>query len=238
MTQIIGIMGAMKEEIELFLKAMADIQEKQRAEITFYQGRMHEKDVILCQSGVGKVNASVCTQILIDDYDVDYIIFTGVAGGVDPQLNIGDIVISTECQQHDIDASPVGFKKGEIPFAETSVFKADPFLIRLAESYRPEEDTVQIVKGKILSGDQFIADPEHVEQLYHMFNGSCVEMEGAAVAQVCHLNQVPFVIIRSLSDKADRKANINFAEFTKVAARRSYELVDHMLKHWQTVSTA
>ncbi|MDQ0339808.1 adenosylhomocysteine nucleosidase [Caldalkalibacillus uzonensis] len=233
MSKLIGIMGAMTEEIELFLEAMTDVKKNVRAGITFYQGRLYGSDVVLCQSGVGKVNASVCTQILIDDYQVKYIIFTGVAGGVAPELNIGDIVISTECQQHDIDASPVGFKKGEIPFAETSVFAADPYLIKLAESYRPEDETIQVVKGKVLSGDQFIADPEQVAELYKTFNGSCVEMEGAAVAQVCHLNQIPFVIIRSLSDKADREAKVNFTEFTKVAAKRSYELVNHMLKQWQ-----
>lgn len=222
----------MREEVGLFVQAMTEVETSERAGITFYQGRLHGQPVVLCQSGVGKVNASVCTQILIDDYVIHSLIFTGVAGGVAPELNIGDIVISTACQQHDIDASPLGFKLGEIPFAATSVFKADPDLVRLALSFRPPDERVQVVPGKILSGDQFIADPERVAQLYTTFQGSCVEMEGAAVAQVCHLNQVPFVIIRSLSDKADREATVNFSEFVHVAARRSYQLASHMLRHW------
>jgi adenosylhomocysteine nucleosidase len=132
MQKTIGIIGAMDEEIELCLQNMSDIKEFGRAGITYYQGRMHAKTIILCRSGVGKVNASICTQILIDDFGIDYVIFTGVAGGVDPELNIGDIVISEDCRQHDIDASALGFKRGEIPFASTSIFTADSYLIQLA----------------------------------------------------------------------------------------------------------
>lgn len=229
MEKTIGIIGAMDEEIVLCRQNMSDVKEFARSGITYFQGRLHGKTIILCKSGVGKVNASICTQILIDDFGVDYVIFTGVAGGVDPDLNIGDIVISEDCRQHDIDASPLGFKRGEIPFASTSVFLAHSDLIQLAQKSGAELKDVNTVIGRILSGDQFVADKEQVQRLYDEFNGSCVEMEGAAVAQVCHLNQIPFVIIRSLSDKADGSAHVNFLEFTKLAAERSYFIVDKMV---------
>jgi adenosylhomocysteine nucleosidase len=230
MEKSIGIIGAMDEEIELCRKNMSDVKEFAQAGITYFQGRLHGKTVILCKSGVGKVNASICTQILVDHFSVDHVIFTGVAGGVDPDLNIGDIVISEDCRQHDIDASPLGFKRGEIPFATTSVFPAHSDLIQLAYKSGAKLKDVKTVIGRILSGDQFVADKEQVQDLFDEFKGSCVEMEGAAVAQVCHLNQIPFVIIRSLSDKADGSAHVNFLEFTKLAAERSYFIVDRMVE--------
>lgn len=233
MEKVFGIIGAMDEEIELFHHSMTDVKEHSRAGITYYKGKMRRKSIVLCKSGVGKVNATVCTQILVDDFNVDYVIFTGVAGGLDPQLNIGDLVISTECQQHDVDASALGFKVGEIPFAETSIFEADTYLTSLAVESGEALEDVQVLTGKILSGDQFIANKDQVQKLYSQFKALCVEMEGAAVAQVCHLNQIPFVIIRSLSDKADHSAQVNFQEFTKLASKRSYQIVEGMLNRFK-----
>lgn len=231
MELVIGIIGAMDEEIQLYKEALSHLTESTRAGITYYQGELKNKKVVLCKSGVGKVNASVCTQILIDDYKVSHVIFTGVAGGVDPELNIGDIVISKDCMQHDIDVTALGFKKGEIPYAEVSLFTADEKLIEIAELSGQDIEDIQITTGRILSGDQFIANREHVQSLYSELQGTCVEMEGAAVAQVCYLNQVPFVVIRSLSDKADGSAHVNFLEFTKLASERSYKIVEKMLTH-------
>lgn len=229
MNKVIAIIGAMDEEIELFFKEMQEIKETYKAGITFYTGVLFNQHVVLCKSGVGKVNAAICTQILIDQFKVDYVIFTGVAGGVDPSLNIGDLVISTECQQHDLDASILGFPRGHIPFAEHSIFPADERLISYAVESGKRLNDVQVVCGKVISGDQFIANKEQVKALYEEFHAACVEMEGAAVAQVCFLNQIPFVIIRSLSDKADQSAPVNFQEFTKLAAKRSYLIVQGML---------
>jgi adenosylhomocysteine nucleosidase len=229
----LGIIGAMDEEIELYLEQMKGVQEKQRARLTYYIGRFLDNAVVVCKSGVGKVNASVCTQIMIDDFDVSSVIFTGVAGGVDPELNIGDIVISSDCLQHDIDASALGtlgFKRGQIPFADTSVFVADQKLVDLARQSGQQLGDVKVKTGRVLSGDQFIADRTEVENLYRLFQGACVEMEGAAVGHVCHLNEVPFVIIRSLSDKADGSAHVNFLEFTKLASKHSFQIVYGMLK--------
>lgn len=230
MGKVIGIIGAMDEEIETLLGSIQMRDKKKYAGITYYLGKMHEQDVVLCKSGVGKVNASICAQLMITTFAVDCVLFTGVAGGVDPKLSIGDIVISTDCLQHDMDASALGFERGYIPFAPESIFNADQDLINLAEQ-AAKSTSYPFTIGRVITGDQFIADHGQVLQLHQLFQASCIEMEGAAVAQVCTLNQVPFVIIRSLSDKADGSADVNFVEFTKLAAERSHEIVNYMVRN-------
>jgi adenosylhomocysteine nucleosidase len=212
----IGIMGAMDQEIQLYKNQMDLISETNKAGIVYYEGMLNGKKVVLCKSGVGKVNASVCTQIMIDRFNVDCVIFTGVAGALHPE--------------HDMDASPLGFAKGEIPFADTSLFKADEKLVKLAVKASEALGEGNTFVGRVLSGDQFIANREIVKQLYEQMEGTCTEMEGAAVAQVCHMNQVPFVIIRSMSDKADGSAHVNFEEFTNLASQRSFQIVYNMLE--------
>lgn len=226
----IGIIGAMDEEIERLLDVITDTKQTLHAGITYYEGQLCGLPVILCKSGVGKVNAAVCTQVLIDRFSAERIIFTGVAGAVDPALEIGDLVISTECLQHDMDASALGFKRGEIPYAKLSVFPADEQLIMVAYESGKSLFELKVVKGRVLSGDQFIADKAVVQALYEEFQGACLEMEGAAVAQVCFMNQVPYVVIRSMSDKADGSAHVNFRAFTQLAAERSSALVRTMLE--------
>ena len=176
------------------------------------------------------MNAAVCAQILIDRFRIDSVIFTGVAGALDPSLNIGDIVISEDCLQHDIDVSALGFEKGTIPYQEQSLFKADPQLVELAERAGRMKTECTVVKGRVLSGDQFIADRKKVEELHSAFGGTCTEMEGAAVAQVCAMNKKSFVIIRSMSDKADGTASVNFTEFTALAAEQSLKMVEGMIE--------
>lgn len=229
----IGIIGAMDEEIQHILDSMENFDTEKKAGISFYSGKFNGYDIVLCKSGVGKVNASVCTQILIDEFQAANIIFTGVAGAVNPDLKIGDIVVSTDCVQHDMDVTALGFKLGEIPYTDVSVFKADPALVDLAISASKEivQDR-KIVSGRILSGDQFIASREKVKFLHDELQGSCTEMEGAAVGQVCSMNEIPFVIIRSMSDQADGSADVNFLEFTKLASKNSYEIVNEMIKNW------
>ncbi len=227
----IGIIGAMEEEIALYMEAMDAPQASSKAGITYHTGTLQGVDVVLCKSGVGKVNASVCTQILLDRYGVDRVIFTGVAGALHPDLNIGDIIVSTDCMQHDVDATALGFAPGQIPFADKWVWSADPLLVELAlQAGEAVEDEVQVVRGRVLSGDQFVANREKVEALHEQFQASCTEMEGAAVGQVCAMNNVPFVIVRSLSDKADGSAHVNFLQFTALASKRSCAIVTGMLK--------
>jgi adenosylhomocysteine nucleosidase len=228
----VGIIGAMDEEIALYLEAMQETKAETKAGITYYEGVLEGRDVVLCKSGVGKVNASVCTQILIDRFQVERVIFTGVAGAVHPALNIGDIVVSTDCVQHDIDVTPLGFQPGQIPFTDRWIWEADPQLIQLAVKAGEQVDEgVSVVTGRILSGDQFVADREKVQWFYRQFAAHCTEMEGAAVGQVCAMNNVPFVIVRCMSDKADGSAHVNFTEFTKLASKRSFEIVSNMLRH-------
>lgn len=217
---MIGIIGAMDEEVRLLKENIQLKDELVKATITFYLGTFHGKEVVICKSGVGKVNAAITTQLLIDHFSISHIIFTGVAGAVDAHLNIGDIVISTSAMQHDLDASALGFKKGEVPmFDYPSDFVADTNLVELAKQAANSIKDINVVIGRILSGDQFIADHKKVEELGKLFLGKCVEMEGAAVAHVAMLNNVPFVIIRSMSDKANGEANVNFTEFTFACIR-------------------
>ncbi|WP_313639556.1 5'-methylthioadenosine/adenosylhomocysteine nucleosidase [Paenibacillus sp.] len=230
MNEIIGLIGAMDEEIKLLLEEMENKETKVKAGIHYYIGNILGKSVVLCKSGVGKVNAAVTTQILIDTFGVSRVLFTGVAGAVHPELNIGDIVISSTCVQHDMDATALGFSRGEIPYQENSVFQADPELVLLAERACNELGQKYLV-GKVLSGDQFISNAEIVAELRGELDGACVEMEGAAVAQVCEMNATPFVIIRSMSDKSDGSAEVNFKEFTVESSHRSHSILEFMLRH-------
>lgn len=226
----IGIIGAMKEEIDLFHGQMQEVTQSSKAGILFYEGSFLGRDVVLCKSGVGKVNAAVAAQVMIDAYGAEAVLFTGVAGAVAPELNVGDIVVSTECLQHDMDVTALGFPRGTIPYEETSLFKADEGLQQVAMKAGMTLFPDRVKAGRVLSGDQFIASREVVAQLHEELGGACTEMEGAAVAQVCSMNGVPFVIIRSMSDKADGSAHVNFAEFTELASRNSYRIIEGMLK--------
>lgn len=226
---ITGIIGAMEEEVDWIRPEMTEAETVTHAGIAFVAGRWQGKRVVLCRSGVGKVNAAVCSQVLIDRFGVSRILFTGVAGAADPQLDIGDLVISTECVQHDMDVRPLGYERGVIPFASQSVFPADPRLVELAESVSRERLTCRVLKGRVLSGDQFVADKATVKELHETLQGACIEMEGAAVAQVCAMYGVPYVVIRSMSDKADGSADVNFTAFVRMAAERSYRIVSGMI---------
>ncbi|MDY8021647.1 5'-methylthioadenosine/adenosylhomocysteine nucleosidase [Paenibacillus polymyxa] len=230
MSRLYGLMGAMDEEIELLLAAMTEASKTVKAGITYTTGIIHGQRVVVCKSGVGKVNAAVTTQILIDHFGVEQIIFTGVAGAVHPDLNIGDIVISSTCMQHDMDVTPLGYARGVIPYQDTSEFVADSELVSLAEQACKSFGDRYIV-GKVLSGDQFVANRELVTALHQEMDGACTEMEGAAVAQTAHMNAVPYVVLRSMSDKADGSAHVNYAEFTVEASHRSHRIVEFMLKH-------
>lgn len=230
MREVIGLIGAMDEEIMLLLETMEDKVTVIKAGVQYYTGNISGKSVVLCKSGVGKVNAAVTTQILIDRFNASRVLFTGVAGALHPELNIGDIVISSECMQHDMDVTALGFPKGVIPYQEVSSFKAESTLVHLAEKACCDLGQKYLI-GKVLSGDQFISDAEIVSLLREEMDGACVEMEGAAVAQVCYMNATPFVIIRSMSDKSDGSADVNFKEFTVESSQRSHAILEYMLNH-------
>lgn len=229
----IGIIGAMAEEIELLHQNVKNIKEKTQASVTYYEGTLHGVDVVYCKSGVGKVNAAICTQVLLS-FDVDCVLFTGVAGALDPSLNVGDIVISSSAMQHDVDVSPLGLAKGIIPFQEVSDFPADDALIELAKSAGDALFPDRTLVGRVVSGDQFIANVDKVKELYEQFGGVCAEMEGAAVAQVCAANDIPFIVIRSMSDKADGSADVTYTEFVVTAANNSYAMIDRIVSTIQS----
>lgn len=228
----IAIIGAMNEEIAYFQRAMTNFTEERKGYHTFYYGTWKNVDIVMAKSGIGKVNAAMTVQKMIDHYHVKKIIFTGVAGATNPILEIGDVVVSTSCQQHDLDASALGFKKGTIPMYEgTSDFLADNQLVETA--YTAAKSVLKkgqkVYRGKVVSGDQFIADQKQVKMLHETFDSDCVEMEGAAVAQVAHFNEIPFVVIRSISDKANGDASKNFEIFMKDAAKTSSIIVENMM---------
>jgi len=226
----IGIIGAMVEEIERLHRHVEVTDTRTKAGIVYHEGTLHGVPVVYCKSGVGKVNAAVCTQLLLDQ-GVDGVLFTGVAGALDPELEVGDIVISTSCLQHDMDVTPLGFPRGVIPYMDIpSDVAADERLVRIATEAAEQLFSGRYRRGKVLSGDQFIASRDVVKQLRDELGGACAEMEGASVAQVCAMNGVPFVVIRSMSDKADGGAPESFTEFTIKAADHSYAIIEEMVK--------
>ena len=229
--QKIGIIGAMEEEIALLRQKASIIDTEQIIGVTFYKGTLYDKKVVLVKSGIGKVNAALCAQILIDRFAVDCIINVGVAGAVYKELSIGDIVISKDAVQHDMDTSVFGDPIGIIPRMEESYFKADKTLIELAEKCSMSlTSKAKVFLGRIASGDQFISTPQGKERIWQTVQGYCAEMEGAAIAHTCYLNQIPFVIIRSISDDAEDKAHIAYEQFVKIAAANSSELLEKMFE--------
>ncbi len=227
----IGIIGAMDEEIAL-LKEKAEITSVEHLlGLDFYRGQLYGKEVVLVRCGIGKVNAASCVQALADRFCVDGIINTGVAGAIYHRLNIGDIVISQDTVQHDMDTSVLGDPVGTIPRMEESYFQADKRLVELAKKAGEQMHTRHnIFLGRIASGDQFISTKPQKQRIWNTVGGYCAEMEGAAIAHVCYLNKIPFVVIRSISDKADGEAGMDFSEFVYIAAQNSSELVESMLK--------
>jgi adenosylhomocysteine nucleosidase len=228
---MIGIIGAMDVEIEQLLSTMRDAKPTEVFGNLHYTGTLAEVPVVITKSGVGKVNAAFSTQTLIHKYPLTSIIFIGVAGALHPELDIGDIIISTSCQEHDLDASILGFPRGTIPYQAVSEYPADSKLINLALTAANSLAGVRMRAGKVLSGDQFISDATLVNKLHKELAGDCVEMEGAAAAHICYLTNTPYVVIRSMSDRADHTASVNYAEFTQLAADRSCQLVTSMLHH-------
>ena len=192
---------------------------------------LNGKEVVVVRSGIGKVNAAVCTQILVDDFQAEAVINTGIAGSLKAEINIGDIVVSTDALQHDMDAREFGYPKGQIPQMNVFSFKADETLRKVAvECCKKANPDIQVFEGRVVSGDQFVASSEVKDELIREFAGSCTEMEGAAIAQAAYLNHVPFVVLRAISDKADNSATMDYPTFEKAAARHCANLVKEMVK--------
>lgn len=227
---MIGIIGAMDEEVDQIVADMQVEREETKAMMTFKSGALNGKDVVVVRSGIGKVNAAACTQILADDFNVDYVINTGIAGSLKAEINIADIVISSDVLHHDMDATGFGYPLGQIPRMEVLSFKADDRLIKLAkEACGKVVPEVGTHVGRIVSGDQFISDKNIKESIASNFEGYCTEMEGAAIAQTAYLNNIPFVILRAISDKADDSATMDYPTFEKQAINNSVKLIKELV---------
>lgn len=227
----IGIIGAMELEVEA-LKEQMDVKNIiEKASMKFYEGTLRGKDVVIVQCGIGKVNAGICVQILADLFQVDAVINTGVAGSLRAEINIGDIVVSTDACEHDMDVTALGYKQGIIPQMKESFFKADRQLVEAAiEVCREVNPDINVYEGRVLSGDQFISGEEIKNKLIDLFDGFCTEMEGAAIAHAAFLNEIPYVVIRAISDKADGSAHMDYPEFERAAAAHSAKLVENLVK--------
>ena len=226
----IGIIGAMEVEVASLKEQMKDIQVTRKASMEFYSGIIEGKNVVVVRSGIGKVNAAVCTQILIDDFKAEVVINTGIAGSLNADINIGDIVVSTDVLQHDMDVRVFGYPLGEIPQLGTLSFPADERMASLARSVCEKVNTeVKVFSGRIVSGDQFICDKEVKDKLVENFHPLCTEMEGAAIGQAAYLNEIPFVILRAISDKADNSAEMDYPTFEKKAAEHCAKLVEEFI---------
>lgn len=231
---MLGIIGAMDEEVAKLKEKMEQVTISKKASMDFYRGSLSGREVVVVRSGIGKVNAGICTQILVDDYGIDAVVNTGIAGSLNADIDIGDIVLSTDAVQHDMDAQGFGYEPGVIPRMETSVFLADEKLRALAEeSCRRVNPDIQVFSGRVVSGDQFISDRKKKEMIGGQFHGFCTEMEGAAVAQAAYLNQIPFLIIRAISDKADDSATEDYPAFEKKAILHSVRLVEEIVKNYE-----
>ena len=209
----IGIIGAMEIEVAALKEAMTDVSMLKKASMEFHKGLLNGKEVIVVRSGIGKVNAAVC-----------------IAGSLKNEINIGDIVVSTDVLHHDMDAREFGYCRGQIPQMDVFSFAADKTLREKAVMCcKKVNSEIEVFEGRVVSGDQFIADSKVKEDIINEFAGYCTEMEGAAIAQAAYLNQVPFVILRAISDKADNSATMDYPTFERQAAEHCVRLVQEMV---------
>ena len=226
-----GIIGAMEEEVAILKEKMSEVTVLEKAGMEFFKGILGGQQVVVVRSGIGKVNAGICTQILADVFQVNAVINTGIAGSLKVEINSGDIVLSTDTMQHDVDAREFGYEIGQVPRMDTRTFPADDRLretaLQVCRKVNPE---IQVFEGRVASGDQFVADKETKEKIIANTQAYCTEMEGAAIGQAAYLNGIPYLVIRAISDKADDSAHMDYPAFEKEAIRHTVNLVENMMK--------
>ena len=228
----IGIIGAMDVEVEHLKGKLTDARAETVAGQDYCSGRLGEKDVVVVKCGIGKVNAGVCAQVLADHFDCTHLVNTGVAGSLDAErLDIGDLVVSTDCVQHDFTVGPLGYAPGVIPGRGRAEFMADAALreaaLEAAAAVAPE---VRALPGRVASGDQFVAEEGERRRIVEQFGALCCEMEGAAIAQAAEANGVPFVVVRAISDKPGTEGQaMDYATFERASAERCAKIVEHMV---------
>lgn len=227
---VIGIISAMSEELELLLNDMVVEEKTVKANMTFHKGKVWGKDVVAVVSGIGKVNAAVCTQILISEYKVNSVINVGVAGGIGKDIYPGDVVVAENLVQHDVDTTVFGDAHGQVPRMDTFDFMCDEELVKLAKLSCDEIEDINTFSGRIVSGDQFIASVDKIKWLESEFGAVACEMEGASIAHVCYLNTIPFVIIRSISDNANNGAHMDYEKFIPIGVKNSTTILKAMVE--------
>ena len=226
MDKYIGIIVATPEEMKELKSIMQEGQKIKIFDLDFYKGKINNKNYVLVKCGVGKVNAARTTQILIDNFEIESIINVGVAGGLKNNINIGDIVIGEKLVQHDFDITAFGYEKGYI--SETGrFFESDKSLIEKCKKVKIEN--VEIILGTIASGDIFCTDIKMKEKIRTKFNSDCVEMEGASIAQTAYLCNIPFVVIRSISDIPNGNNQMDYDQFVEKAAKNCAEFIKNMM---------
>lgn len=216
----LGIIGAMEQEVETLLEQMENRTAFTKAGSTFYEGKLAGLDAVVVQCGIGKVNASLCVQILCDCFGVTHVVNTGIAGSLSADLDIGDLVISVDAMYHDFDCVHFGYPMGKVPGMDVVAFPADEQLSELAYAAAEAVNPGHTRRGRVASGDCFVADKAVKDRIIAITGARCTEMEGAAIAQTAYRNGVPFVIVRAISDKADDSAEMDYPTFERIAAHR------------------
>ena len=234
---MIGIIGAMDKEVDDLKAVMSGLGEESQPKVEkhagmeFWTGTLSGHEVVLVRSGIGKVNAAVAAEALAAIFNVRAIINTGIAGSLDADIDIGDIVLSTDALEHDMNVKGLGYERGIIPDQEESIYVADEKIRSVAktacEKVCPD---VKVFEGRVVSGDIFVSEKDMKDKMIASFSGMCTEMEGAAIAHTAWLNQIPYLIIRSISDKADDSAEMDYPTFQKKAIENSVKLVTEMMK--------
>jgi len=229
-----GIIGAMEPEVAILKAKLTNATSTEHAGYTFYKGQLDGNEVVIVQSGIGKVAAALATAVLIDRFDVDYVVNTGSAGGFDTTLKVGDIVVSSEVRYHDVDLTVFGYEVGQVP-ANPAAFMPHSDLVTAAKQgieqlSQTAEQTIKAITGLITTGDTFMTKEVDIAKARANFpTMAAVEMEGAAIAQACLQLKTPFVIIRSLSDIAGKESAQTFEEYLETASVNSSQLVLNML---------
>ena len=234
MKKTLGIIGAEQQEIDLLLERLLLEKTVKKAGLSFFCGTIDSYPVVIVKAGIGKVNAALCVQILVDLFQITHVINTGVAGSLNADLDIGDILISKDAIHHDVDATVFGYPLGELPQMGIREFIADEKLVNLAvESCKKVNPDLTVRTGRVVSGDQFISSDDVKKRLIEVFHGDCAEMEGASIAHGAYLNKIPFIVIRAISDKADGSAEMDYTAFEHEAAKHSARLVEDLVQKIQ-----
>lgn len=224
----LGIIGAMAVEVETLKSEMKNLSVTKKAGMEFYDGELEGMNVVVVQCGVGKVNAAMCAQVLCDCFEVTHLVNTGIAGSLCAELDIGDLLISSDAMYHDVDATHFGYQMCEVPGMGVLTFGADPGMIALAQEAAEAVNPGHSRVGRVASGDLFVAEKAAKDKIIENTQALCTEMEGAAIAHVAFRNNLPFVILRAISDKADDSAEMDYPTFEAIAARRCAEVAKNM----------